>query len=146
MPGTVHGEGKGAHHVIVADPGTIKWAPAPASLPAGARVTLLDGDPAQPGPFTMRLWMPDGYRIPPHFHPGVERITVISGTFLLGTGDRFDASGLNTMETGAYASMGAGMRHFVQTRGETVVQLNNIGPWALHYVNPADDPRNAPKQ
>ena len=136
---------KGAHHAIIATVGTMKWAPGPASLPAGARAVLLDGDPAKPGPFTMRLWLPDGYRIAPHFHTGDERITVISGTFLLGMGDRFDASALKALETGTYASMPAGMRHFVQARGETVVQLNNMGPWALHYVNPADDPRNAPK-
>jgi anti-sigma factor ChrR (cupin superfamily) len=132
-----------ARHVIVELPDAIKWVPAPASLPAGARVALLEGDPSKPGPFTMRLWMPDGYRIPPHFHPSNERVTVISGTFLVGTGEKLDLSKAATLPTGTYAALSPGMPHFAQARGETVIQLNNVGPWGLTYVNPADDPRNA---
>lgn len=134
-----------AQHVIVELPDAIKWSPAPASLPAGARVALLEGDPSRPGPFTMRLWMPDGYQIPPHFHPSNERVTVISGTFLVGTGEKVDLSQAATLPTGTYAALSPGMPHFAQARGETVVQLNNMGPWGLTYVNPADDPRNARK-
>ncbi len=130
------------HHVIVELPGAIDWVPAPASLPAGARVAILEGDPSKPGPFTMRLWMPDSYRIPPHFHPADERVTVISGIFLVGMGEVFDASKLTELPTGSYAALSPGMAHYAQARGETVIQLNNIGPWSLTYVNSADDPRS----
>jgi len=59
----------------------IQWQPGPASLPPGAKLAVLEGDPTKDGPFTMRLMMPDGYRIPPHTHPKVEHVTVITGTF-----------------------------------------------------------------
>ncbi|HEX8691227.1 MAG TPA: cupin domain-containing protein [Longimicrobium sp.] len=132
-------------HAIVATPASIQWAPAPPSLPPGARMALLEGDPSQPGPFTLRIWLPDGYRIAPHVHPGNERVTVISGTFQVGMGTTFDESKLADLPAGTYASMAPGTAHFARARGETVVQLNNVGPWALTYVNPADDPRNAPR-
>lgn len=130
-------------HAVIATPGEIEWVPAPASLPAGARVALLEGDPAQPGPFTLRIWLPDGYVIAPHTHPVNERVTVISGTFQLGMGETFDAGKLNDLPAGTYAAMEPNTPHFARAKGETVVQLNNIGPWAVNYVNPADDPRTA---
>ena len=131
-------------HVIVAMPANIQWVAAPPVLPPGAKVALLEGDPSQPGPFTMRIWLPDGYRIPPHVHPGNERVTVVSGTFQVGMGNTFDESRLADLPTGTYAALAPGTAHFARAKGETVVQLNNVGPWALNYVNPADDPRNAP--
>jgi len=129
-------------HAIVAVPGAIEWGPAPALLPAGARLAVLEGDPSKPGPFTMRLSMPDGYRIPPHFHPVDEHVTVIKGTFLVGMGETFDASKATELPTGTFAALAPGVRHFALTKGETIVQLHGVGPWSLTYVNPADDPRN----
>lgn len=131
-----------AHHAIVELPDAIDWQPGPPSLPAGAEVAVLEGDPSQPGPFTMRLRMPDGYRIAPHFHPVDERVTVISGTFHVGMGESFDRSAAVALEVGAYAALSPGVAHYAWTEGPTVIQLNNIGPWSLTYVNPDDDPRN----
>lgn len=128
-------------HAIVELPGAIEWQPAPASLPDGAQVVVLDGDPSQEGPFTMRLRMPDGYRIPPHFHPSAERVTVISGTFRVGMGESFDDSAATALGPGAYAALAPGVAHFARADGETVIQLNNTGPWTLTYVHPEDDPR-----
>ncbi len=71
----------------------MKWVPGPASLPPGTKAALLEGDPAKEGPFTLRLQLPDGYTIQPHSHPGVEHVTVISGMFNLGMGEKFDKSG-----------------------------------------------------
>jgi quercetin dioxygenase-like cupin family protein len=119
----------------------VKWGPAPPSLPPGAQAALLEGDPAKDGLFTLRLKLPDGYRIPPHFHPVVEHVTVIQGSFVLGMGDKATDTGTKTLTAGAFAFMPAGMRHFVQTQGETVVQLHGTGPWGITYVNPSDDPR-----
>jgi quercetin dioxygenase-like cupin family protein len=91
----------------------------------------------------MRISFPDGYRISPHFHPAVERVTVIQGTMRVGMGDKFEESALTPLPAGAFLSMQPGTRHFAQAKGNTVVQLNGIGPWKLTYVNPADDPRKA---
>jgi quercetin dioxygenase-like cupin family protein len=102
----------------------------------------LEGNPAQEGPFTMRLQVPDGYSIPPHWHPAVEHVTVISGTFNLGTGEKFDKSQTRALPAGSFAFMQPGMRHFAWAKGETVIQVHGMGPWKLNYVNAADDPRN----
>lgn len=123
----------------------IKWKDGPASLPAGAKFAVLEGDPTKEGPFVMRLWLPDGFRIPPHWHPKVERVTVVSGTFNLGMGEKFDQSATRALQAGAFGFWPAGMRHFAWAKGETVLQLHGTGPWMITYVNPADDPRNAKK-
>ncbi len=128
-------------HAIVARAGTEQWGPAPAALPRGASVAVLEGDPTQAGPFTMRVLLPAGYRIPPHFHPVTEHVTVIRGVFQLGMGDTFDAGRLTDLPAGAFAAMSPGTRHFARTEVETVIQLHGVGPWGLTYVNPADDPR-----
>lgn len=123
----------------------IAWKAGPASLPAGAKFAVLEGDPAKEGPFVMRLMLPDGFRIPPHWHPKVERVTVISGTFNLGMGEKFDKSATRKMPAGTFGFWPAGMRHFAWAKGATVLQLHGIGPWSINYVNAADDPRNAKK-
>ena len=105
-------------------------------------MAVLEGDPTKEGPFTMRVMLPDGYSIASHTHPAVEHITVISGTFNLGMGDKFDKSATQAMPAGAFGHWPAGMKHFAWANGETVVQLHGVGPWGIQYVNPADDPRN----
>ena len=132
-----------AQHAILVSPDQTSWKPGPPSLPAGAKFAVLEGDPKEEGLFTMRLSLPDGYRIPPHSHSAVERVTVIKGTFKVGMGDKFDSSALNPMPAGSYISMEPGTRHFVVAQGNTVVQINAVGPWKITYVNPADDPRKA---
>ena len=122
------------------------WEQGPKSLPPGAQIAVLEGDPTQEGPFVMRLRLPDGYRIPPHTHPKTERLTVISGTFNIGVGDKFDTKAGQTMPAGSFGYWEAGMKHFVWATGETVVQLHGIGPWQINYLNPADDPRNKASQ
>jgi len=120
----------------------IEWKPGPASLPKGAQIAVLEGDPAAEGPFVFRVKVPDGYRIPPHTHPKVERVTVISGTFHLGMGEKFEAEKAKPMPAGTYGYWPPGMKHFVHVKGETVVQFHGMGPWTIVYLDPADDPRN----
>ena len=122
-------------------PSQIPWKPGPSSLAPGAKMAILDGDPSKEGFFTMRLLLPDGYRVAPHWHPKVERLTIISGALNLGTGDRFDAAATKPLPAGTYSSMPPKMTHFASTTGETVLQLSSIGPWQVIYVDPADDPR-----
>lgn len=123
-------------------PDGLIWKDGPASLPPGAKIAVLEGDPVKPGPFVFRVKVPDGYRIPPHTHPKPERVTVISGTFNLGMGDTFDVKKGQELPVGTYGTWPPGMKHFVWIKGETVVQFHGDGPWVIEYVNPADDPRN----
>jgi hypothetical protein len=131
-----------AMEAAVYTPAAIKWADGPPSLPKGAKVAVLEGDPAKEGPFVLRLSMPDGYKIAPHTHPKPERVTVISGTLFIGMGDKFDTAKAREMPAGSFGTWPAGMKHFGWVKGETVIQLHGTGPWAIAYVNPDDDPRN----
>jgi hypothetical protein len=126
---------------VALQPNELKWGAGPAALPAGAKAASLCGDPQQPGPFALRLRLPDGYKIPPHWHPADENVTVISGTFHLGEGDTFDKSKGKEFPSGGFTAMPAGMHHFAWVSGETEIQLHGIGPWDIKYVNPSDDPR-----
>jgi quercetin dioxygenase-like cupin family protein len=126
-------------------PGDLVWKDADA-IPPGAKIAVLEGDPGKEGFYTMRVKFPEGlYKIAPHTHPQAEHLTVISGSFNMGMGEKFDQSAGQTLPAGAFFCMPAGMKHFVWTTGETVIQLNGIGPQGINYLNPADDPRNAKK-
>ena len=127
--------------VAAAQAPALVWGPAPPVFPAGARMAVLQGDPGQPALFTVRLEMPNGYRIPPHFHPTEEGVTVISGTFLVGMGDTLDAARATTLPSGGFVRLDANMHHWAIARGRTVVQVHSMGPFALIYVNPADNPQ-----
>jgi quercetin dioxygenase-like cupin family protein len=128
------------HEILT--PADVKWQDGPASLPKGAQMAVLEGDPAKDGPFVLRVKLPDGFRIAPHTHPKDERVTVLSGTLYLGTGEKFDEKRAVAMPAGSYGRTGAGMKHFGWVKGETVLQLHGTGPWSIQYVNPEDDPRN----
>jgi hypothetical protein len=129
-------------HVVFL-PGQANWKDGPPSLPPGAKFVVLEGDPSKEGYFAMRAMLPDGYRIPPHWHPNVERVTIISGTFHLGAGERFDRSAAQALPAGSYSTMQPGMTHFGWAEGQTVIQVTTLGPWAVNYVNPSDDPRRS---
>ena len=139
QPAAAHASAADARHGITL-PDQVQWRDTP-GLPPGAKVALLEGDPTKEGYFAMRVRLPDGFRIPPHFHPCHERVTVLSGTFHLGTGDSFDKSAARALPAGSYLSMEPGMHHFAWASGETIVQVTTVGPWGITYVNPADDPR-----
>ena len=126
-------------------PDQIAWRDGPPSLLPGAKMAILEGDPAKEGLFTMRLKLPDGFRVFPHWHPKTERLTVIQGIVNLGTGDRFDAAATQALGAGTYSSMPPKMTHFAWMKGETILQLSSMGPWEVIYLNPADDPRKVAK-
>jgi quercetin dioxygenase-like cupin family protein len=126
-------------------PADVVWKDGPPALPPGAKMALLEGDPAKEGFYTMRLLFPEGYKVPPHTHPQMEHVTVISGALHVGMGEKFDQSASRTLPAGTFFTMPAGMKHFGWTMGETVIQLNGIGPQSINYLNPEDDPRNAKK-
>lgn len=122
-------------------PANVQWKDGPGSLPAGAKFAILEGDPTKEGVFTMRLTLPDSFKIPPHWHTNVEHVTVLSGMFNIGMGEKFDQSATREMPAGTFGFWPAGMRHFAWAKGETVLQLHGVGPWTITYVNPGDDPR-----
>ncbi len=123
---------------------TLHWGPAPAVFPTGARMAVVSGDPSKAGMFTVELAMPDGYRLPPHFHPTDEAIEVKQGTFLFGMGDTLDLTKTKSMKVGDKGSIQANMHHFAAAEGATIVAVTSMGPFALIYVNPADDPQKQP--
>jgi hypothetical protein len=122
---------------------SLTWGPAPAVFPKGAQMAVVSGDPSKAAPFTVELSMPNGYKIPPHFHPTDETVRVKKGTFLVGMGDTFDLSKTKTLKAGAKGEVPAEHHHYAQAKGATVVSVTAMGPFAMTYVNPADDPQKA---
>jgi quercetin dioxygenase-like cupin family protein len=119
----------------------VQWSPAPPMFPPGAEIAVLQGDPSKAEPFTVRLRFPNGYRIPPHTHPTVENVTVLTGTFLAGMGTQFVEAGMQAFGRDEFISVPAEHAHYAMAQGLTVIQLHGVGPVAFTYVNPADDPR-----
>lgn len=120
---------------------TLKWGPVPAFLPPGAQIAVLDGDPAQTVRVTLRLKMPAGYRIPAHWHPTQEDVTVLSGSLYVGMGDALSKTGATRLDPGGFMALPARMNHYVWTDQSTTVQVHLQGPFAITYVDPANDPR-----
>ena len=123
------------------NPGNLKWGPAPPGLPRGAQAAVLAGNPDKSGMFTIRLRFPAGYAVPPHSHPAAEHVTVISGQLSLGMGPRVQPRRMAALVTGGFANAPARMAHYASTRSGAVIQITSQGPFAITYVNPADDPR-----
>jgi hypothetical protein len=121
-------------------PDQLQWGPAPSALPKGAQFAVLAGDPGKAGPFTIRLKASAGYKIPAHSHPTAERVTVISGDFHFGMGDKLDEAKAEKLGSGGFVDLPAKMNHYAFMSTETVVQIDSEGPFAITYVNPADDP------
>jgi quercetin dioxygenase-like cupin family protein len=133
-------QGEQTHVMIAAN--DVKWGAPPPSAPAGAQFAVLEGDPAREGSrFTVRVKMPDSYRVPPHWHPTDEHVTVLEGTLALGLGEKFDAAMGHELSAGGYFMMPKGVRHFVWAKGPTTIQVHGMGPLDINYINPADDPR-----
>ena len=124
----------------------LNWGPAPANFPPGAQLAVLQGDPTGTGLFTVRLRMPNGYRLPPHTHPTAEHVTVISGDFSVGMGKTFDTKTMQTLSPGAFVTAPANEAHYAQARGLTVVQIHAIAPFTVTYVNAADVPQAASRR
>ncbi|MEP6767280.1 MAG: cupin domain-containing protein [Acidobacteriota bacterium] len=121
----------------------ISWGDAPPGLPPGSRMAVLQGNPGKPGMFTVRVKAPDGYRVPKHWHPTAEHLTILSGSFNVLMGDGTDMSKATPLTAGAFATMPAKMRHELVCQGETEFQVSAMGPFVITYVNAADDPRKA---
>jgi quercetin dioxygenase-like cupin family protein len=123
-------------------PDALIWKDNPA-LPKGGQVAVLAGNPTKAGSVVVqRTKLPANYKIPPHTHPYAETVTVISGSLGLGMGEKFDATNGEVVKTGALQAMPARHAHYLWTGSEeAIIQVQFIGPAAIDYVDPADDPR-----
>ena len=131
---------------VHAQKAALRWGPAPASLPPGARMAIVSGNPGKPGPFTIRLSLPSGFEVPPHFHPVDEHQTLISGRIGHGMGDAVDLESVKWLRPGQSVTLPANVQHYVRTRGRTLVEVSAVGPFVVTYVNRRDDPRERGKR
>ena len=138
---TITGAAYAQHPHVLVPADQVKWGPAPPSLPAGAQISVLEGDPGQKGAITLRLQFPANYTVPPHWHSMTERVTVLSGTLQVGMGDTLDGQASQALRPGGFVSLPAKMHHYALTTTPTVVQISLEGPFDIYYVNPSDDPQ-----
>lgn len=129
-----------AEHATV-PPDAVKWGPGPAAYAPGAQMAVISGDPSKDGFYVVRLKVPAGFKIAPHVHPNEENVTVLSGSFNIGNGEKADQSKGTSLKAGGYSRVAKGMPHYAWFTEETVLQLHGQGPQGITYVNPADDPR-----
>ena len=138
---TITGAAFAQHPHVLVPADKVKWGPAPPALPAGAQISVLEGDPGQQGAITLRLQFPANYTVPPHWHSMTERVTVLSGALHVGMGDTLDRQRSQALQPGGFVSLPAKMHHYAWTATPTVVQINLEGPFDIFYVNAADDPQ-----
>ena len=128
----------GAHTMVT--PSELQWKDA-AGLPPGTQLSVVEGPMNEAVPFTVRIKFPAGAKVPAHWHPAIEHVTVVSGTLNMGVGDKFDESKAMRLPVGSISIMQPKTTHFAFFNEETILQVHGVGPWAINYVNPADDPR-----
>ena len=129
-----------ADHIMML-PSDLKWADV-AAMPAGSKISIIEGNMSKAEPFTARLKFPPNTKIPPHWHDTIEHLTVVSGSFNMGVGDALDPAKTRKLEVGSVSIMQPKTHHFGITGAEeTILQLHGTGPWTVTYVNPNDDLR-----
>jgi quercetin dioxygenase-like cupin family protein len=129
------------HHTVKET--EVQWSAAPPIFNRGAQMALMDGDPGGAGIFVIRLKMPAGYKIMPHWHPTQENVTVLSGHFQYGMGDKMTPADMTTLGPGGFVALHAKAHHYAMAKDASVVEVSGMGPFQLIYVNPADDPSKA---
>jgi hypothetical protein len=129
-----------AEPMVIVTPTDLKWADGTAG-PPGAKVAVIEGPANEAVPYTLPIKFPADYKVQAHWHPAIEHVTVISGTFNLGMGDKLDTEKTKALKPGSTAIIQPKTNHFAWTSEETVVQLHGVGPQDINYVNPEDDPR-----
>jgi len=151
--GKTGGKAKPAAAMIV-EAGSEKWGDVPAAALVGTpavelggtlRMAVIQGDPTKPGrTYTMRLSCTDGMKVAPHWHPTTENVTVIKGAAAVGMGSKWDDAALQEVATGGFFTAGAQMRHFLQCKGDTIVQVHGVGPFVVNFVGPDDNGPSKP--
>ncbi len=122
--------------VVALTPDEMKWRSQGVLAAPGLEQANLVGDPAKPGPYTIRIRFPQGYRIPPHTHPDAREVTILSGTYATGYGERFDPAGLKVLPAGSFYTEPANVPHYIEIKEDVVLQVSGTGPSGRKYVNP----------
>ena len=126
----------GAPEVVALTPDEMKWQSQGGLTVPGLEQLNLVGDPAKPGPYTIRLRFPKGFRIAPHTHPDAREVTILSGTFATGYGERFDPAGLKVLPVGSFYTEPANVPHYIEIRQDVVLQVSGTGPSGRKYISP----------
>jgi len=114
----------------------MKWSSQGAlALPGLEQVNLI-GDPNKPGPYTLRLKFPAGFKIGPHTHPDSREVTILSGTWYTGYGETADPAGLKALPAGSFYTEPANVAHYVEVREPTIIQVSGTGPSGRKNVGP----------
>jgi quercetin dioxygenase-like cupin family protein len=116
-----------------------KYAPAP--FPPGSQQAIVVGNPKNAEGYVIRVKLAKGTKVPPHMHPNDENVTVISGTFHIGVGAKFDEAKGQAVKTGGFVSVPKGKPHFAWVSEDSVIQLHGVGPAGATFVDPADAPK-----
>jgi quercetin dioxygenase-like cupin family protein len=140
IAGSVAVAQNGAPEVVALTPDEMKWQSQGALAAPGLEQANLVGDPLKPGPYTIRLRFPKGYRVLPHTHPDAREVTVLSGTFATGYGERFDPPSLKVLPAGSFYTEPANVPHYIYIKEDVVLQVSGIGPSGRKYVNPEAGP------
>src|SRR5215475_11778955 len=122
-------------------PSEMKWQSQGGLALAGIEQAKLVGDPSKPGPYTIRLKFPAGYKLAPHTHPDYREVTILSGTWYTGYGEKFDAAALKALPAGSFYTEPANLPHFVEVREPVMIQVSGTGPSGRAFVHPADNPK-----
>jgi hypothetical protein len=127
--------------VVALTPVEMKWASQGGLAVPGMEQLNLVGDPAKPGPYTLRLKFPKGFKIAPHTHPDAREVTILSGIFATGYGEKFDAGNLKVLPAGSFYTEPANVPHYIEIKEDAVLQVSGVGPSGRRFVNPSANPK-----
>jgi uncharacterized RmlC-like cupin family protein len=142
LAASVHGlHAQPKPEAIAITPPEMKWGAQGSLAMAGMEQVNLVGNPSKPGPYTLRLKFPAGYKLAPHMHPDSREVTILSGTWYTGYGERFDEAALKALPAGSFYTEPANVAHFVEVREPVVIQVSGTGPSGRRFVDHAGDPK-----
>ena len=137
--GVLHAEDRSEPKALT--PSEMNWQAQGGLALAGIEQANLVGDPTKPGPYTIRLKFPTGYRLAPHSHPDYREVTILSGTWNTGYGDKFNETALKALPAGSFYTEPANIPHFVEVREPVVIQVSGTGPSGRAFINPPANPK-----
>jgi anti-sigma factor ChrR (cupin superfamily) len=120
---------------VALTPVEMKWQSQGGLAASGMEQLNLVGDPAKPGPYTLRLKFPKGMRIAPHTHPDSREVTILSGTYATGYGEKFDPAALKILPAGSFYTEPANVPHYIEIEEEVVLQVSGTGPSGRKFVD-----------
>jgi hypothetical protein len=121
-------------------PDELQWKPSP-RVP-GLEVADMIGDQTKAGPYLYRVKFPPGFKLEAHGHPDERRYTILSGTWYIGWGKKFDESKLMALPAGSFYTEPSKIPHFVATKNEgAMIEISGTGPTKQIWVDPAHAPK-----